>query len=238
VIPSDPRTWTDFSNPGSSGFLKVDCHTTLERALTFGATMLGIFAAVMLMTAFVEVRGPWLSRDGIAIAVPALIAGAGFLLGLRWLTNNFYLIDRTRHAVYFHFQFLGIRRVRLLLERPDIQAMAVETRHQQHRGRAWWEHRAVLIDVRGRTVPLGDWESEALEVANHLARTLAAELGCRCHESPDDSRLVVRMEHGMPSVTYKPSELEWPGTKPLAIIVVVVMILAAALGVAVFLIDR
>ena len=50
MIPSDPRTWTDFSNPESRGFDKVDCHTALERALMFGAQMLGIFAAIVGVT--------------------------------------------------------------------------------------------------------------------------------------------------------------------------------------------
>jgi hypothetical protein len=236
VIPSDPRTWTDFSNPESRGFDKVDCHTALERALMFGAQMLGIFAAIVLMTAFVETTGPWLSRQGIAIAVPALALGAGVLLGLRWLTNNFYLIDRARHAVYFHAQFAGFRRVRLLLERQDIRAMAVEARYRQSKRGNWWEHRAVLVDVRGRTVPLGNWEADALPAANTLARELATKLGCPSYEAPEDSRLVVRTDHARPEVTYVAVDLSWQSLPKL--IAVLMFVLLGVLAAVYFLAGR
>lgn len=190
----------------------------------FGAAMLGIAAAIVLMTTFQEVKGPWLSREGIAIAVPLLALGAGVLLCLRWLTNHFYLIDRARQAVYFHSQFLHIRRVRLLLERKDIHAMAVESRHQQSNRSRWWEHRAVLVDVRGQAVPLGNWERDILPAANNLARDLATKLGCAWHESPEECRLVVRNEYGRPTITYVPYPLTPPMVKQLAVVVVVAIL--------------
>src|SRR5204863_2726814 len=44
VIPSDPRTWSDFRTPKQYGFEKVDCDTTLETAWSSGAAALAFTA--------------------------------------------------------------------------------------------------------------------------------------------------------------------------------------------------
>lgn len=208
MLPSDPRTWTDFSDPAAHGFDKIDCNTTLERVLVLGATAMGIAAAFIVTFASSRPSGapapvPWLRPDVMAILVPGLIIGAALLLILRWLTDNFYLIDLTRHAVYLHSQFLRMRRVRLLLEHQDIFAMAVQTQLRRSRYSSWWENRTVLVDTRGRIVPMSNWDKDALWSSNNRAEQIATELSCPCFTSPDRSRLVVRSDAGRPTVTYK-----------------------------------
>lgn len=136
------------------------------------------------------------------------LVGAVVLVGARAATDNFYLIDRAQHLVYFHAKFLWFRRVRVLLEQANVYATSVESRKRVSRhGRSWgwetwWEERTVVIDRRGRLVPMSNWGRDTLWTANNEARAIATAMGCQGYESPEDSRLVVRMKDEAPAVSF------------------------------------
>lgn len=214
-LPGDPRTWTDWRDPTAHGLVKVDCDTALEQAFFGTAVVLAMVAAVVLWDEYVA---PLIhSRDAPLVAaafaprvVLSLVAGAFVLVGARAATDNFYLIDRARHVVYFHARFLWFRRVRLFLDRADVYAASVESRKRRRQDwsfrfawNTWWEERVVLIDRRGRLVPMSNWGKDTLWTANNDAKEIAAALGCQWFESPDDGRLVVRLNAGTPIVSFK-----------------------------------
>jgi hypothetical protein len=214
-IPSDPRTWDDFRNPEARGFTKIDRDTPLE-AITFGVglllTALGGFWAFALYSP----RNAG-NQGGMAAVLhdwrPVSIVSAGLvLLAVRLLTDNFYLIDSARHAIYYHFEVAWFRRVRLLLERRDIVGTSTQSRWRSSRSGSrrswkysWYEHRVVVIDTRGWVVPMTNWQQEALWDCNNEASDLAKKLDSAWFEMPEDSRLIVKRSGSGVRVTFGPS---------------------------------
>ncbi len=213
-LPGDPRTRTDWRHPESSGLVKIDCDTPLERTLFGGAVVLACVAAVLLWDEYVAPyirhwEQPIVPPDRAPLVVLGLVGAALVLVGARAVTDNFYLIDRAQHLVYFHAKFLWIRRVRLRLDRANAYAVSVQSRRRQRREwgshwawATWWEERVVVIDRRGRLVPMSNWAKDALWTANNQAKDIASALGCQWFESPQDGRLVVRMKDEAPVVSF------------------------------------
>jgi hypothetical protein len=116
-VPSDPRTWAGFSHIGVRGFTKVECETRLERITTTIGFGLAIFGAVWIWAMYATAHPITQAEAAAAVGdwrpAAVLIAGLGFL-ALRLMTDNFYLVDPARHAVYLHFKFGPFRRVQLL----------------------------------------------------------------------------------------------------------------------------
>jgi hypothetical protein len=209
-IPTDPTTWTDFKDPAVHGFAKLDCNSTLESALTAAGNVLaaaaGSYLFTMLLLALDDVRtaaaSQWLQAHAVAF-VPGFMALSAVFFVARRLTDNFYLIDPARHAVYYHFSCCFVRRVELLLERKDIAAATVESQIRKARYARWWVSRAVLVDERGRIVPVSDWERDGLQQANDTAQELAQQLGVPWHAAPEQGRLVVDAQNGAASVSFE-----------------------------------
>jgi hypothetical protein len=146
-----------------------------------------------------------------AVTDPRVYVAAGILLGvaalafvLRLFTDNFFLIDPSRHAVYLHAKFLFARRVRRLLERPDIAGVAIAAQRRRTRYRHWTEHRAVLVGRDGRHVPMSDFHKDGLWDANNLAISLGRQLEVPSYEAPDETRLVVARDQGQLRIGYEP----------------------------------
>jgi len=179
-LPSDPANWTDWRNPEAHGLTKVDCDTPPEQALFGGAVIFAMVAAVVLwdeyVAPFIHPRdAPLFAAAFAPRVVLSLVAGAFVLVGARAATDNFYLIDRARHVVYFHARFLWFRRVRVLLDRADVYTASVES----------------------------NWGRDALWTANNEAKQLAQTLACQWFESPDGGQLIVRMKGDTPVVSFK-----------------------------------
>jgi len=206
ITPADPRTWTDWSDPAAHGFVKVDCEIGLERVLNVGGVATGLIAAWMGWVAFADHAqhaGTWRSFDPAAFIGPLGVLGlAVILLGARYLTDNFYLVDTARHTIFYHAKFLSFRHVRLLLERNAIQAVATQTRRRRTRYRSWWEQRVVLIGATGRILPMSNWRRDSLWEVNNDAVALAQSLGCPSYPAPDESKLVVTVKDGAVSATH------------------------------------
>jgi hypothetical protein len=232
--PTDPRTWTNWQQPERYGFLKADCDTGLEVVFQGAGTGWLIGGAVMLFSAIHPSRGSRTSivtETTVPLAFLALAVGLAMLIAKR-LTDNFYLVDPSRHVVYYHAKFLSFRRVRLFLERQDILAVSTATRRCRSKRRTWWEHRTVLIGRSGRIVPLANWAEDALEASNRRAKDLAGQLACPWHESPEECRLVVTMTNGVASVELVP--FTWATRGGVRLIVAaglgLLVVLAAAAG--------
>jgi hypothetical protein len=135
--------------------------------------------------------------------VPFALALSGLLFLARRFTDNFYLLDPERQCLYYHFKFLGFRRIRLLLTRREVLGVTTEARKRSADGGAsWWEHRLVVIGKGGRVVPLSDWRKEGLGRCNREGAERATLLACPFHPAPPRSDLVVRVKGGVASVRF------------------------------------
>jgi len=205
-IPGDPTTWTDWNAPESRGFVKVDCTTGLETVFDTGWQVCAILSAAVIWFGLFGVRrhGVATTDSGVYLAGGILIGAAAILFVLRRLTDNFYLADPSRHAVYLHSKFLFSRRVRRLLERQDIVGVGIEAQRRRSRYRHWTEHRTVLVGRDGRHVPMSDFRKDGLWDANNLAISLGRQLDVPSYEAPEETRLVVANEQGQLRIGYEP----------------------------------
>jgi hypothetical protein len=217
MIPSDPRTWTDFRNPEAQGFEKVDCDTTLESALFAWGAALAFIAVWLAFEIYVHAplrsRGysHWYLSPALGpLLLPGLIAGSLMLFSLRALTDNFYLVDPVNHTVYYHFWFLFVRRVTLRLERKEILTVSTESRRRRSRYRSWWEQRVVVLAADARVVPMSNWQRDGVWACNNLASELAKKLDCKYLEVPEDTDLRVAAEAGR-TTTFVPPYGWWGG---------------------------
>jgi hypothetical protein len=122
-----------------------------------------------------------------------------------WLTDNYYLLDRERHQVFYHFKFLWFRRLRLFLQRQDVVAVAVQGRKQEQRRQpTTWEYRIGVVGATGRWIALSEWQSKSLEDSNREAENLAAMLECKAYPAPPSCELAVRRYQGGVTIAYVP----------------------------------
>jgi hypothetical protein len=232
-IPSDPTTWTDWNAPETRGFVKVDCTTGLEAIFDYGWKGCALISAGILWFGLFGGRGRTATVTDPRVYLGAGILGAAGALFfvLRLLTDNFYLVDPSRHAVYLHAKFLFTRRVRRLLERQDIAGVAIEAQRRRSRYRHWTEHRTVLIGRDGRHVPMSDFRKDGLWDANNLAISLGRQLEVPSYEAPDETRLVVARDQGQLRIGYEP--FSWitgiDGSRLLVVGIVVLLGVAAVI---------
>src|SRR5207302_822684 len=115
-------------------------------------------------------------------AAMALITSLVFF-AIRLQTDNYYLVDRDAHRIFYHFKFLWFRSKRLLLERGDILAVTTVGRKTGSRSGTWWEYRVVVVGAARRRVPVSNWRREGLGQCNAEAAKLARMLDCQYYKS-------------------------------------------------------
>lgn len=199
---SDPVGANDPSP--SEDLVKLDPDTTLENFLMGGAIGALLFVLGIGKAALVGHRSSPPSPELLPLAVWALPFCLVFFIAFCF-TDNYYLLDRERHQIFYHFKFLWFRRLRVLLRRKDVVAVAVQGR-KQGKG-SYWEYRIGVVGNTGRWVALTEWQREPLEQCNKEAAKLAAMLGCMAYPAAPDCELVVRNGNGRVSIAYVPLRL-------------------------------
>ena len=118
------------------------------------------------------------------------------------------------HTVYYHFWFLFVRRVTLLLEGKDIITVSTESRRRRVRYTSWWEQRVVVLAADARVVPMSNWQRDGVWACNNFASELAKKLGCKHLEVPEDTDVRVAVEAGRTTTSLRPygSWAGWSGT--------------------------
>jgi hypothetical protein len=183
------------------GLVKLDPDTTLENLLMGAAAGALVFALGAAKAAFVGHRRTPPNPELLPLALWALPFAVVFFVAYCF-TDNYYLLDRERHQVFYHFKFLWFRRLRLFLQRKDIVAVAVQGRKQ---GRpTTWEYRIGVVGATGRWIALGEWQGKTLEDSNREAEHLAAMLGCKTYPAPPNCELALRRHEGGVTIAYLP----------------------------------
>jgi hypothetical protein len=204
----DPITTAGVANEHfpitSEGLVKLDSDTKLETFLMWGGAVALVVALGFGKAALLGHRRSPPNPEMLPIALWALPFCVAFFLAL-FFTDNYYLLDRERHRIFYHFKFLWFRRLRLFLQRKDIVAVAVQGRKHGERNQPTpWEYRIGVVGATGRWVALTDWQKKPLEPCNGEAAKLAAMLGCRAYAASPECELAVRKKGGNVSIAYVP----------------------------------
>jgi hypothetical protein len=203
-------------------YIKVDLDTPLETALTF---LMIVAALVTLYIPFTAVVGlhrriPYLRWDPTALYYLPLSIGAFLVfLYLRTRTHNYYLFDRQRREVIYHFEFLFIRKVFRYLAFGQIKAVGVHGRIRTARDSRWYEYQVQLIDEQGTLHPMSDAkELSELPSLNQRAENLARLVGCPWYPGKEEHQLIITpdSQRGEPIVSLKhvPLTPPNPASKP------------------------
>lgn len=188
--------------------VKFNRDTPLEQFL-LGTGCLGVLAALVMLQ--MGTIGGRHSRPNPAMLpyVPWAVVVALLFFAARYFTDNYYLVDPEQHLVYYHFKFLWLRTIRLLLRREDILAVATRGRARSSRSSTWWEYQVVVIGANGHVVPMRDWERDAIDKCNAEVERLGTMLGCSFHKSPSSCQLRYEITGGSVSINFEP--LPWWG---------------------------
>ncbi len=174
-IPSDPQD-LDKLLPKT---VKVDLDTPLESAWTALAFLSGVGCFFILQIGFIG--GKHTPPDPTFLNyLPAGLLTLGFFIALRKFTDNYYIVDRQRKAIFYHFELAVIRSVTEYLRFSAIDAVVVNGSIHTSKNSRWYEYGILLVERGGQTHSFSDSEREAgLSALNTRAGTLAKIIGCR-----------------------------------------------------------
>jgi hypothetical protein len=179
----------------SENLVKLDPDTKLENFLMGGAIGTLLFVLGLGKAALVGHGGSPPNLDLLPPALWALPCCLAFFVAFCF-TDNYYLLDRERYQIFYHFKFLWFRRLRVFLQRKDV--VGVTVRVGKH------AYRIGVIGATGRWVALTERQNEPLEARNREAAKLAAMLGCEVYAAAPGCELVVRKENGRASIANAP----------------------------------
>lgn len=188
---------------------KLELDTPLE-ALVLSVGILAVAAAlVLLLCAGMATRTHPAKTVLLLLAfVPVAALAAYLAFSVYRRMNNYYVVRATSRSVVYHFDCFGWTREREYLPFSRIAAMTVSGSmvENKRRRRPVYSYRLYAIDVDGGAHPLSNWAASRGGF-NSRARSLAAIVGCRYVECPDEHEMIATKEaDGTVSVTHTPAQ--------------------------------
>jgi len=159
--------------------VKVDLDTPLESAWTVLAIVSGVGCFFILQIGFLG--GKHSPPDPTVLKyLPTGLLLLGFFIALRKFTDNYYIVDRQRKAVFYHFELAVIRSVTEYLRFSDIDSVVVNGSIHTSKNSRWYEYGILLVERGGKTHAFSDSVREfGLAALNTRAETLSKIIGCR-----------------------------------------------------------
>lgn len=159
--------------------VKVDLDTPLESAWTALAFVSGVGCLFILQIGFIGGKRTPPDPEFLNYLPHALLA-LGFFVALRKFTDNYYIVDRQRKAIFYHFECLFVKSVKDYMRFSDIDSAVVNGSIHHSKNSRWYEYQILLIDRTGKTHPFSDSLREPeLATLNRRAETIAKIIDCR-----------------------------------------------------------
>ncbi|HEY9069961.1 MAG TPA: hypothetical protein VIV61_06865 [Candidatus Ozemobacteraceae bacterium] len=159
--------------------VKIDLDTPLE-ALWKGLAVVALVACLFIL--HVAYLGDDSSPPDPAFLrfLPWAAGACALFLGLRALTDNYYIADRHRKALFYHFGLAFFRSDTEYLPFSRVDSVIVNGNVLSDEGAKSYIYRIVLIDDSGKEHPFSDAVPESeIEVLNRRAEMLVGIIGCR-----------------------------------------------------------
>ncbi|HNW35273.1 MAG TPA: hypothetical protein PKM25_10105 [Candidatus Ozemobacteraceae bacterium] len=159
--------------------VKIDLDTPLETAWNVLAGFSGIGCFFILQIGFLGGKHSPPDPSFLKFLPYAIGAVVVFLL-LRRLTDNYYLVDRQRKAIFYHFECAVIRSVTQFMKFSDIDAVVVNGSVHHSKHSRWFEYQIQLVDRNGKTHDFSDsLKADNLGLLNSRAETISKIIECR-----------------------------------------------------------
>ncbi|HOT27121.1 MAG TPA: hypothetical protein PLU72_02955 [Candidatus Ozemobacteraceae bacterium] len=193
------------------GTVKIDLDTPLEQ-LWKGMAFLSLIACIVIL--FIGyIGGEDSPPDPEFLRFLPWAIGAGILfLFLRRFTNNYYLADTRRKAIYYHFEFGFTRSVREYMRFADVDSVIVNGTLVTTEESKWYQYQLILIDRSGQVYPFSDsLLEEKLGLLNERAATLSKLIGCRLVPGQSEHVHTMTATAGVVTIATAHTPLEQPG---------------------------
>jgi hypothetical protein len=170
---------------------KVDLETPLESALTWLTIICALICLLILRIGLLPHKNSPPDPSVLFFLIFPLLAGLLFFLLRRW-TDNFYLFDRERGQVRYHFQCAFFRQVSPYLEFDEILGTVVNGKMCQSKSGRWYEYALQVIDRHGTFHQMSDWlRDDQLTVLNQRAQAIGQIVGCEVLAGKIDHQILV-----------------------------------------------
>lgn len=159
--------------------VKVDLDTPLESAWTALAIVSGVGCYFILQIGFIG--GKHTPPDPTFLNyLPTGLLALGLFIALRKFTDNYYIVDRQRKVVFYHFELAVIRSVTEYLRFSAIDSVVVNGSIHTSKNSRWYEYVILLVERGGKTHSFSDSVQESgLTALNIRAETLSKIIGCK-----------------------------------------------------------
>ncbi|HEY9069960.1 MAG TPA: hypothetical protein VIV61_06860 [Candidatus Ozemobacteraceae bacterium] len=192
--------------------VKVDLDTPLESAWT-ALTMVSAVACVfILQVGFVGGKRTPPDPEFLRF-LPWALGAVALFIALKKLTDNYYLVDRQRKGIFYHFDCLGYRSNTPYLAFSDVDSVIVNGSVHHSKHSRWFEYQIQLIDRHGKSHTFSDSLKEAeLGTLNTRAETISKIIECRFVPGKSECIHTVETEPGgSVSVSTSHTPLHDPG---------------------------
>lgn len=156
-------------------WVKIDLDTPLEAVIKAGIWLF-LFGSVFI---YLEGHG---KHPEVLELLPTALWFFTFFLALRLVTDNYYLLDRDKRQILYHFECAGIRRISLYLDFDQVQGIAIGGKVCVAKNSKWYEYSIQLVEKNGKVHEMSDWVSEDLiQKLDQKLTCLGAVLECPCY---------------------------------------------------------
>jgi len=159
--------------------VKIDLDTPLESAWTALASVSGVVCFFILQLGFIGSKhtppDPAMLRY-----LPYAIGAVGIFLVLKRLTDNYYLVDRQRKAIFYHFECVVMRSTSEFLRFSVIDSVVVNGSIHHSKHSRWYEYQIQLVEKNGTRHNFSDSLKDGeLDLLNSRAETISKIIECR-----------------------------------------------------------
>lgn len=158
--------------------VKVDLDTPLETLWNVLAGISGVVCFLFLQIGFIGGKHSPPDPEMLKY-LPYPLAALVLFLVFKRLTDNYYLVDRQRKAIFYHFECVIMKSTSEFLRFSAIDSVVVNGSIHTSKNSRWYEYKIQLVEKNGTTHDFSDSLREGqLGLLNSRAETISKIIEC------------------------------------------------------------
>lgn len=159
--------------------VKVDLDTPLETTWTVLAVISGLVCFFILQIGILGGKHSPPDPEMLRY-LPYGIGALGLFLLLKRLTDNYYLVDTQRKAIFYHFECAVMRSTSEFLRFSAVDSVVVNGSIHHSKHSRWYEYQIQLVENNGTIHKFSDsLKEDQLGLLNSRAETISKIIECR-----------------------------------------------------------